>query len=121
VLPGNTGDSTHLTTAACPQGVGSGVGHILGRIMQLGDRVPGLGLQPVVQELAQDPSREGCLTSVNTGEFHLGPLGTWRLGVRGTWKDRGDGCCALVGDPRRLGACVPVHHRLGHISAVLTC
>jgi hypothetical protein len=64
--------------------------------MQLMGGLPGFGLAPIAQALEAPPAGGGPLAAINSLEVRLGPLGTWRVTVRGEWSDNGGGVCANV-------------------------
>eukprot|EP00798_Chlamydomonas_sp_ICE-L_P032527 gene32527-17241_t len=57
-------------------------------------RLPSTGLFDVSQELSTDPG--GAIRSSNTAVFGLGPLGSWRIGIEGSWRNTGDGRTAMI-------------------------
>jgi len=55
----------------------------------------GFGVKEIQQRLKVDRER-GTVRTVNVAVLSLGPLGEWKLGVRGAWEPRGDGVVASV-------------------------
>ncbi|WIA28236.1 hypothetical protein OEZ86_010791 [Tetradesmus obliquus] len=58
-------------------------------LMQLAGRLPGFGLTDIVQSLYVDEEHPGCVRSTNQAEFALGPFGSWRVAIRGSWLPAG--------------------------------
>lgn len=76
----------------------------------------------MVQSLTPAPGEPGTLIAENSMLVALGPFGSWRVAVRGTWEDNGGGICANV---RTLycGIAVPCVWlvQVSVCSACLTC
>eukprot|EP00879_Flechtneria_rotunda_P014535 GHRR01015190.1.p1 GENE.GHRR01015190.1~~GHRR01015190.1.p1 ORF type:complete len:273 (+),score=67.51 GHRR01015190.1:421-1239(+) len=52
-------------------------------------RLPGVGLNDIIQTLYVDQSYPGVVCTINQADFRLGPLGTWRVSIKGSWKAAG--------------------------------
>ncbi|PNH09940.1 hypothetical protein TSOC_003415 [Tetrabaena socialis] len=57
-------------------------------------QLPGVGLSDIMQVLSL--SESGSLMASNSAVFGFGPLGSWRVGIEGLWRNSGDGMTARV-------------------------
>ncbi|GLC43895.1 hypothetical protein PLESTB_000920600 [Pleodorina starrii] len=63
-------------------------------LLRTASRLPGVGLSDISQVLSLNSS--GSLVASNSAVFGFGPLGSWRVGIEGVWRDSGDGKTARV-------------------------
>ncbi|KXZ55858.1 hypothetical protein GPECTOR_2g1409 [Gonium pectorale] len=64
------------------------------QLLLTASQLPGVGLDEITQVLSL--SETGALVASNTAVFGFGPLGSWRIGIEGVWRDAGDGRTARV-------------------------
>ncbi|KAG2498982.1 hypothetical protein HYH03_003169 [Edaphochlamys debaryana] len=121
VYASNAGASAGMPSAATQ--AASGGPNLLAQILQLADSLPGFGMTHVLQRLeleapsaaaasggafagvgrtisaaqaqAQAPPPPAIVTE-NSAVFRFGPLGSWKVTVRGRWTDNGGGLCATA-------------------------
>lgn len=85
---------------------------LLAQALAILERLPGVGMAAVWQQLSRDGSgtldlsgpwmpqgiapgsTSSVVATVNSAEFSFGPLGRWRISVDGRWLDMGDGVSA---------------------------
>jgi hypothetical protein len=74
------------------------------QVLQVAEAIGvGIGVGEVKQHLLTSLDSDHLITE-NTAIFGLGPLGSWRISVRGSWIDNGGGICAKVSF---LAKCIP--------------
>uniref|UniRef100_A0A061QR53 Pap fibrillin n=1 Tax=Tetraselmis sp. GSL018 TaxID=582737 RepID=A0A061QR53_9CHLO len=67
--------------------------NMMQQVLRVAEAIPGFGVGSVVQQLQSDVETDSLKTE-NTAVFGLGPMGSWQITVRGSWKDNGGGVCA---------------------------
>ncbi|EFJ50822.1 hypothetical protein VOLCADRAFT_120517 [Volvox carteri f. nagariensis] len=63
-------------------------------LLRLASRLPGVGLSDITQTLALNEA--DALVASNSAVLGFGPMGSWKVGIEGIWRDSGDGKTARV-------------------------
>ncbi|KAG2498285.1 hypothetical protein HYH03_003546 [Edaphochlamys debaryana] len=66
----------------------------LAQLLLSASQLPGVGISDITQSLSLND--KGNLVASNSAVFGFGPLGGWRVGIEGVWRDSGDGKTARV-------------------------
>eukprot|EP00198_Chlamydomonas_reinhardtii_P007686 XP_001697023.1 predicted protein [Chlamydomonas reinhardtii] len=119
VYASNAGSAAGAPSAASQ--AASGGPNLLAQVLQLADSLPGFGMTHVLQRLSLEETAAGgaapayaassaaygaagaaaphsaaVVVTENSAVFRFGPLGSWRVTVKGRWMDNGGGMCAAA-------------------------